>query len=242
MPLTATNLPKLADELERAEDLQMLWSSMVRFFRNVGFGGISYSVFSRGRPGEVSVLLADGIPEHVHQGFIDLGYGRYDVSFNYALATGRPSLRSRTVSETILTPEEREHHLGREALNYGDTLALPVFGPNNYVGVLSLGMPVEPGLFEQVNWLELHMAALGAHLKGLELQGSFRSEPHTLSEREVQVLCWVAQGKSNAVISEILSIANGTVDTYLRRIFEKLNVTDRTSAAVKGVSMGLIRI
>ena len=51
----------------------------------------------------------------------------------------------------------------------------------------------------------------------------------------------MAQGKSNGVIADILSISPGTVDTYLRRIFEKLDVTDRTSAAVKGVSMGLIR-
>ena len=38
----------------------------------------------------------------------------------------------------------------------------------------------------------------------------------------------------------ILSLSGATVDTYLRRIYEKLDVSDRTSAAVVGVGMGLI--
>jgi DNA-binding NarL/FixJ family response regulator len=42
------------------------------------------------------------------------------------------------------------------------------------------------------------------------------------------------------VIAEILAISPGTVDTYMRRIYDKLEVSDRTSAAVKGVGMGLI--
>ncbi|MCW2404603.1 DNA-binding NarL/FixJ family response regulator [Sphingobium sp. B1D7B] len=51
----------------------------------------------------------------------------------------------------------------------------------------------------------------------------------------------MAKGKSNNVIAKILSVAPGTVDTYLRRVFNKLGVADRTTAAVKGVGMGLIQ-
>ena len=85
------------------------------------------------------------------------------------------------------------------------------------------------------------MVAQAAHLKGLNIRPLPVDETAMLSLREVEILRWVAQGKSNGVIADILSISPGTVDTYLRRIFEKLDVADRTSAAVKGVSMGLIR-
>ena len=61
-----------------------------------------------------------------------------------------------------------------------------------------------------------------------------------LSGREMEILDWVARGKSNSVIAEILNLSAGTVDTYLRRIYDKLDVSDRTSAAVRGVGMGLI--
>ena len=61
-----------------------------------------------------------------------------------------------------------------------------------------------------------------------------------LSARELEILDWVARGKSNSVIADILSLSGATVDTYLRRIYDNLDVSDRTSAAVRGVGMGLI--
>jgi LuxR family transcriptional regulator/LuxR family quorum-sensing system transcriptional regulator CciR len=65
-------------------------------------------------------------------------------------------------------------------------------------------------------------------------------EPPPLSNREMEVLHWMAQGKSNSVIADILQISPSSVDVYVRRIFSKLGVSDRTTAAVKAFSLGLI--
>jgi LuxR family transcriptional regulator/LuxR family quorum-sensing system transcriptional regulator CciR len=54
------------------------------------------------------------------------------------------------------------------------------------------------------------------------------------------VLSWVARGKSNTSIAEILGISVHTVDAHLRRIYLKLGVYDRISAAVRGIGTGLI--
>jgi two-component system, NarL family, response regulator len=62
----------------------------------------------------------------------------------------------------------------------------------------------------------------------------------TLTPREVAVLGLVAQGKSNKEICTALSLAEGTVKTYLQRIFEKLGVSDRTGAALLGVQRGIV--
>ena len=51
-----------------------------------------------------------------------------------------------------------------------------------------------------------------------------------LSQRENEVLDWVAQGKSNDQISEILGISVNTLKTHLKRIFTKLGVENRTAA------------
>ena len=53
-----------------------------------------------------------------------------------------------------------------------------------------------------------------------------------LSEREAEVLYWVAAGKSSPVIGMILGIRHDTVRTHLKRIFTKLGVENRLSAAL----------
>jgi DNA-binding CsgD family transcriptional regulator len=52
-----------------------------------------------------------------------------------------------------------------------------------------------------------------------------------LTAREAEVLGWVAQGKSNSEIVTILAMSVRTVEKHLERIFEKLGVESRTSAA-----------
>lgn len=61
-----------------------------------------------------------------------------------------------------------------------------------------------------------------------------------LSNREFEVLGWLCKGKSNPVIAEILGVSRSTVDAYNRRIFTKLEVTDRTAACVRAHAQGLI--
>jgi len=61
-----------------------------------------------------------------------------------------------------------------------------------------------------------------------------------LSEREVQVIRCVARGYSNRRIAEELFLSVETVRTYLRRIFAKLGVNDRTHLAVLAYEAGLL--
>ena len=54
-----------------------------------------------------------------------------------------------------------------------------------------------------------------------------------LTEREAQVLGWVAQGKSNDDTAMILKMGQQTVKKHLERIYSALGVTNRTEAARK---------
>src|ERR1043166_5529158 len=63
-----------------------------------------------------------------------------------------------------------------------------------------------------------------------------------LSPREVEVLRWVAAGKSNKEIGAQLFIAEGTVKTHVKNVLEKLNVVGRTAAIREGVHRGLVRL
>ena len=62
-----------------------------------------------------------------------------------------------------------------------------------------------------------------------------------LSERELEVLSLLATGLTNAEIAERLHLSKGTVQNYVSALFVKLDVTDRTQAAVLALRHGLVR-
>jgi DNA-binding NarL/FixJ family response regulator len=61
-----------------------------------------------------------------------------------------------------------------------------------------------------------------------------------LTEREMDVLRLLTQGKSNKEIARALFIGDRTVKSHLSAIFQKLDVTDRTQAALYAVRHGLV--
>ena len=63
-----------------------------------------------------------------------------------------------------------------------------------------------------------------------------------LSEREVEVLTWAARGKSLTSIATILGLSPDTVKTYSRRVYAKLDATDRVGAVVKALKLGIVNV
>jgi DNA-binding NarL/FixJ family response regulator len=56
-----------------------------------------------------------------------------------------------------------------------------------------------------------------------------------VTEREAEVLLWIARGKSNRDIAEILDLSPRTVNKHLEQIYAKLGVENRASAAALAV-------
>lgn len=60
-----------------------------------------------------------------------------------------------------------------------------------------------------------------------------------LSERELEVLQWLTLGASNREIGRRLVIAESTVKRHVYNIFGKLNVRNRTQAALQARRLGV---
>lgn len=67
-----------------------------------------------------------------------------------------------------------------------------------------------------------------------------QSNAFGLSDREMDVLRLLVDGSSNQGIAEALYLSTETVKTHMRHIMEKLRVSDRTQAAVKAITQGLV--
>lgn len=63
---------------------------------------------------------------------------------------------------------------------------------------------------------------------------------NTLTRREQEILALIAAGKNNQEIAESLHIAIGTVRVHVHAILQKLEVRDRTSAAVLALQQGWV--
>jgi NarL family two-component system response regulator LiaR len=63
---------------------------------------------------------------------------------------------------------------------------------------------------------------------------------HDLTERELEVLRLISQGKSNKEISEELVLSEKTVKTHVSNILQKLHLSDRTQAAVYALRQKIV--
>jgi transcriptional regulator EpsA len=67
----------------------------------------------------------------------------------------------------------------------------------------------------------------------VDVQRSALVRLSSLSERERQIMVWVAMGKTNPEIGMILAISEFTVKNHMKSIFSKLDVTNRAQAVAK---------
>ena len=68
-----------------------------------------------------------------------------------------------------------------------------------------------------------------------------RAATNALSQRELDVLRLLAEGMANKQIGSELGLSENTIKTHIARIMGKVGTHDRTSLAMKAVSLGLLR-
>jgi DNA-binding NarL/FixJ family response regulator len=82
---------------------------------------------------------------------------------------------------------------------------------------------------------------LAKNLAWLYLGGKADLTPvESLSDRELQVLCLLARGRTNREIAEFLHLSTKTIDTYRARVLEKLNLRNNAELTLFAIRHGLI--
>ncbi|MEQ8671714.1 MAG: response regulator transcription factor [Aggregatilineales bacterium] len=87
------------------------------------------------------------------------------------------------------------------------------------------------------DWIQSHIESMSS---GTYIDGEEQFVP--LSPREMEILQAVTNGLSNKEIASKLRISQQTVKNHMTSILRKLNVDDRTQAAVKALRHGWVRI
>ena len=221
-------------------DTAALWTLMLDYFHARGIGKVSYHHVSTDLQDRQTVTIsADGFPDFWVCHYIERKLHLIDPITELAQTATRPFLWSDIETLMRLAPEQRAYLRDMEAAGLGDGLAFQVFGPGYRNGYVGLGFAEGRAPPTQDEILEFQVIAQAAHMRYCELNPAPLAAGN-LSPRERQILRWIARGKSNATIADILHLSPHTVDTLVRRIFGKLGVADRTTAAIQGIGAGLI--
>ena len=138
-----------------------------------------------------------------------------------------------------LWPVEREIMNILPCIGVSDGIASPVHGPGGYVGVTSMA-------FERLDQLSprersaIGIAAMVVHMQMRRLSPRKSGPARRLSPRERDCLAFVADGKSDWEISEILSLSETTVASHMQNARRKLGAKSRAQAVALGLQAGLI--
>ncbi len=163
-----------------------------------------------------------------------------DPFVRYVTTTTTPMFWSDGGLIPNLTAREKDYLAHASQAGLGEGLAVPVFGPRGRNGYCGLGFG--PGADRpDADWVwELQAACQTGHLGYCDVLSRSMPVEASLSAREKEILRWVARGQTNGEIASTLQISRNTVETYIRRSFEKLDVTDRVSAALRGMALGIV--
>lgn len=211
------------------------------FYESFGIDMVSYHGDSAGSPAVQFCLTAQGDERRWRSDFLDIDLLRDSPIEALARRRGQAFWWSEVPEFTRLGAAEKAYLESLRESCPHDGLSMHVYGPQGSSAVVGLGFSQkQPDLSVREIFL-LHSAAQIAHLRYCALVLNQTPPDVGLSPREIEVLEWIAAGKSNGVIAEILGISPHTVDTIVRRIFAKLEVNDRTTAAIRGLGAGLLR-
>lgn len=139
------------------------------------------------------------------------------------------------------TPEIEAYIEAARAHGLIHGFGVPLFGLHGRDGyaAFDFGRPVEEVPDAKIGLVRA--LAQAAHQRVCVL---IQSSPEriSLSEREREVLQWFTEGKSLSVTADIMGLSPDTVKTYARRVYAKLDASDRVGAVVKALKLGLLRV
>lgn len=237
--MLATEFEARVEAMTRLEDV---WAALVDFAHECRVRRIAYHHLPPPGAPDARLLRVE------NSGFGDVLLRQYLAAREAGIAalanviqnSVRPVYLDELDQMVTLSPRERAHIAGYRAAGVEAGLGVQVFGPNGRNGILAVELEpplrrLPPEVLASLRW-----ACQAMHLRYCALLVPTLGKMPTLSAREAEVLTWTARGKSNAAIAEILGISAHTVDAHLRRIYTKLGVFDRLSAALRGLGFGLI--
>jgi len=169
---------------------------------------------------------------------LDRAPGYLDAFLHASVRTTKPFVWGE-LDQIVETRSPQFQYFKENIQCLGTGVVVPVFGPlfrNGYFCFYSR----EDRAVSDLDLMVLHSISQTAYLKLLDITYKTSDRQRNLSARELEAINMIARGKSNPEVAEAMSVTVNTINTVLRRIFEKLEVSDRVSAVMRAYALGYI--
>ena len=185
------------------------------------------------------IAFASNYPKAWQRRYRDMDYVQLDPVVKKARLTQLPF-----VWESTLLEQEPcfWKEAGDAGLRVGWTCSS--ISSSGTFSMLTLARNEEPLTISELNDKELKMrwladathVALSRLFKPQELEESY----WRLTAREIEILRWTADGKTQCEISQILSVSFDTVKFHSKNAIAKLGTTNKTAAVVRATVLGVL--
>lgn len=236
-------------ETNKAQSEDEIFALFQVQLENLGFDRVLYtlatdhtSIDQKAGHGIMRNYPADWMEHYTSQ-----NYESIDPVIKHAFISNHPFVWDNMHSLMPFTQEQKRLlNESKEAKLYSG-IGLGIHSPNNEIVAMGFASSCT-GLELQLNTISMVKALANQfHFAYTEFKRKTTKikEPAVninLTRKEIEILHWIAAGKSKSVIAQILNISENTVDYHSRQIFRKLNVNDKVLAVVKAIMYGLVRI
>lgn len=232
----------LLAELSQSTNPESLLQCMHRAAAALGFDkvlfGIQVNVAGLGR---TLRHVISGYPAEFQQIYAEQNFAELDPTIGHCLNSKAPLLWSDSLYCSRSWP------VAEEARRFGlhEGLSIPVHDPSSRaVSMVSLARDqclcnaVEERFAIDCGTVLAHM--VHNTVKSVLLPSMLEKFMPRLTPREMECLRWLAIGKSNSTISDIINISEATVNFHVSNVFRKLKVYSRVQAAAVALALGLV--
>jgi LuxR family quorum sensing-dependent transcriptional regulator len=231
------HLLDLAQDLERADHDDAVAIAFQEFIQKAGFTSFSCRRFQPAATVNPDSILLSTTPQAWRDLYQERGWGLHDPILQELRSRCCSLVWSEVLRGHSLTPPQQE--LMREAAANGlvDGFGISIHEAGGYVGTVNLAaasVRLDPAGRAT---LALASAYLYQRLCALRAAAQ-RCGGKRLSPREIEILHWITEGKSDWQIGRILAISDKTVNYHIENVKRKFGVATRVQAVVSAIQQG----
>jgi len=221
--------------MDRARNAALVKQSFQKLVEQLGFSFVVCAKLSIGKSLEPMSALMCTWPAKFAQAYQACGYSQHDPILQEIIRIRCAVVWPDVWERRRLSPEENKvlEHAAQLGMRSG--LAIPITDAGGNVGFVSLCGPQPRTDATCRSVLTLVSIYVFHRLRAL---AAANGTGQRLSRRELEVLRWIAEGKSDWQIGRILAISAKTVNYHIENVKRKFGVATRMQAVVSAIQHG----